>query len=72
MKDRLGELEMKIYAIEGMSCGGCARAIKAAIGALHREAEVEVDLERKQLRVEGFDDEEAISQAIEEAGFDLL
>ncbi len=63
---------MKRYNVEGMSCGGCARAVREAIRAKSAQAEVLVDLEAKRVTVRGFENEEAIKEAIEGAGFDLL
>ncbi len=58
-----------IFRVTGMSCGGCASSIEQAIKALAPEAEVEVMLDAGLVKVEGVDDNEIVSQAVQDAGF---
>jgi len=65
----------KTYKVLGMTCGGCASSVTKAIQAASPEAavEVEVDLEAKEVSVEGpggIDNDAAIKQAVEGAGFE--
>ena len=60
----------KTYRVLGMTCDGCAKAVTNAIKAATPEAAVEVDLDGKQVTVEGAGDDSAIQQAIESAGFE--
>lgn len=60
------------YIVEGMSCGGCSSAVTKAIKAISSTSEVNVDLASKTVRIEGLEDEAAIKEAIEEAGFDFV
>ena len=60
----------KTYRVLGMTCDGCAKAVTNAIKTAAPEAVVEVDLDGKQVTVEGADDEVAIQQAVESAGFE--
>lgn len=60
----------KTYRVLGMTCDGCANAVRNAIKSVVPEAAVEVDLDGKQVTVEGADDEVAIQQAVEGAGFE--
>ena len=53
-----------------MTCDGCAKAVTNAIKPAAPEAAVEVDLGGKQVTVEGADDDSAIQQAVESAGFE--
>ena len=53
-----------------MACDGCAKAVTNAIKTAVPEAVVEVDLDSKQVTVEGADDDGAIQQAVESAGFE--
>ena len=53
-----------------MTCDGCAKAATNAIKTAVPEAAVEVDLDGKQVTVEGADDDGAIQQAVESAGFE--
>ncbi|MCH7937291.1 MAG: heavy-metal-associated domain-containing protein [Proteobacteria bacterium] len=60
----------KTYRVLGMTCDGCAKAVTNAIKTATPEAAVEVDLDAKQVTVEGAGDDSAIQQAIESAGFE--
>ncbi len=60
----------KTYRVLGMTCDGCANAVTNAIKTAAPEAVVEVDLDGKQVTVEGTDDDSAIQQAVENAGFE--
>ena len=53
-----------------MSCDACAKAVTNAIKTAVPEAAVEVDLDGKQVTVEGADDDGAIQQAVESVGFE--
>ncbi|MHA1599129.1 MAG: heavy-metal-associated domain-containing protein [Alphaproteobacteria bacterium] len=60
----------KKYNVNGMTCGGCANSVSNAIKAAAAGAEVSVDLDAKQVSVEGFDDDQVIEQAVSDAGFE--
>ena len=55
----------KTYRVLGMTCDGCAKAVTNAI-----KTAVEADLGGKQVTGEGADDDGAIQQAVESAGFE--
>jgi copper chaperone len=57
--------------VNGMSCGGCAAAIKRAISAIDPAAHVEVDLQGKEVRVDGERDTAAVRAAIQSAGYEV-
>ncbi|HEB79238.1 MAG TPA: copper chaperone [Rhodospirillales bacterium] len=59
------------YNVSGVTCGGCASSVIKAIKALSSEADVSVDVEAKTFTVEGFDDVDAIGQAVKDAGFEF-
>jgi len=59
------------YTVDGMTCGHCAQAVTNALKALNENAEINVDLEKKAVSITGLEDETAIADAIEEAGFDF-
>ena len=61
------------YRVDGMTCQGCARSVTQALHGLSTDASVQVvvDLDAKAVTVDGLDDERAIRQAVEEAGFDF-
>lgn len=63
----------KILLVEGMSCGHCEKAVKNALGELDGVKEVSVNLETKQVEVEGDNLQDSIlKEAIEDAGYDVL
>ena len=57
------------YLVTGMTCEGCVRAVTNAIQRAVPGAGVEVDLASGKVTVEGADDEQAIAQAVDDAGF---
>jgi copper chaperone len=61
----------KAYRVLGMSCDGCANSVTKAIQAAVPEATVKVDLEAKEVTVEGTGDNGLVQQAIEKAGFEF-
>ena len=60
----------KTYRVLGMTCDGCAKSVTNAIKSSVPEATVQVNLEAKQVTVEGIDDDHAVEQAIARAGFE--
>lgn len=63
----------KTILVEGMSCGHCVKAVKAALTELTEVNSVEVDLSLKKVVVEGEDlVEEKLIEAIDEAGYEVL
>jgi copper chaperone len=54
-----------------MTCGGCVRSVTHALTALSPELQVEVDLARGTATLHGDHKEEAVRQAIEQAGFEF-
>lgn len=62
----------KTYSVLGMTCEGCANSVsKAIVAAAPPGAQVSVDLDAKQVSVEGFDDQAVIAQAVNDAGFEF-
>lgn len=57
------------YLVTGMTCEGCVRAVTNAIQRAVPGAGVEVDLTSGKVTVEGADGEQAIAQAVDDAGF---
>lgn len=61
------------YNIEGMSCGGCANAIKRALSAQSGIRKVDVDLDAKRVVVDYDETEIApvdIKSYLEDAGYE--
>ena len=65
--------QTKAYDIGGMTCGGCAEHVRAAIGKVPGVASVDVSYENKIARVEVTEkaQEQAIVAAVQELGFEL-
>ena len=65
--------EQLSYRVDGMSCGHCEVAVTEEVGRLAGVRSVEVDLERKLVRVTGLDlDDASLRAAIDEAGYDAV
>ncbi len=60
------------YPVPGVSCGHCRAAICAEVEAVGGVTRVDVDLDSKQVTVEGAGiDEAAVRSAIDRAGYDI-
>ncbi len=59
------------YNVTGMTCGGCARSVEAAIKAVAADATVSIDLGKAAVTVDGATEAE-VKQAVDEAGFNFL
>jgi copper chaperone CopZ len=69
MQNATGEGKV-VLAVEGMTCGGCARAVENAIGEVQGVFSARVDFAAKRAEVEGQDlDPAKLLEAVEEAGF---
>ena len=60
-----------VLEVSGMTCGHCVSAITSAVSALPGVTGVDVDLEAGSVRVEGTPDVDAVTAAIEDAGYDV-
>lgn len=58
--------------VDGMTCGGCAASVKRALQALDAKAKVDVDLPSKIVKVETAAQLDAVKNAVEDAGYDVL
>jgi copper chaperone len=58
--------------VDGMTCGGCAASVKRAIQTLDANANVDVDLAAKTVKIETTVHLDAVKSAIEDAGYDVL
>jgi copper ion binding protein len=59
------------YAVIGMSCEHCVRAVREEVGRVPGVGEVQVDLPAGRVRVEGEVSELAVRRAIAEAGYEV-
>ncbi|MBL8705571.1 MAG: heavy-metal-associated domain-containing protein [Rhodospirillales bacterium] len=55
--------------VRGMTCDGCANAVRRSIGKVAPAARVEIELASGRVRVDGTADAAAVARAIEGAGF---
>jgi copper chaperone len=58
--------------VDGMTCGGCAASVKRALQALDAKANVDVDLADKRVRIDTIAQLDAVTSAIEDAGYEVL
>ena len=61
-----------IIKIEGMSCGHCKAAVEKALKAVAGVETAVVDLEKKQAVVTGNAAMEAMREAVEDAGYEVV
>ena len=57
------------FKLDAMSCGHCVAAVTETIKEVDPQARVEVDLDRKQVKIESSRDQARIAQALTEAGY---
>ncbi|GAV35109.1 Heavy-metal-associated domain protein [Roseomonas sp. TAS13] len=61
---------MMRFTIENMNCGGCAKGVTATVKAADPSAEIEVQLDRKEITVSGGrTDSDALRGALQAAGW---
>lgn len=65
---------MRTFAVSGMTCDHCARAVRQEVGELAGVTGVEVDVDAGKVTVIAapFPDDKALRAAIEEAGYELV
>jgi copper chaperone len=63
-------MSTRVYEVPGISCGHCKAAIEGAVGKVAGVGSVVVDVDAKNVRVDGGDDA-AVRAAIDEAGYDV-
>lgn len=62
---------MASYTVNGMTCQGCASAVKRAIESAAPETRVFVDLAGKKVTVEGKAEVATVRKAVADAGFEF-
>ena len=65
-------MQETIIKIEGMSCGHCKAAVEKALKAVAGVETAVVDLEKKQAVVTGNEVMEAMREAVEDAGYEVV
>ncbi|MGL4737513.1 MAG: heavy-metal-associated domain-containing protein [Cellulosilyticaceae bacterium] len=61
-----------IVKIEGMSCGHCSGHVKEALEALDGVVKVDVNLQEGTAHIDGSVSQDAVKEAIDEAGYDVV
>jgi copper chaperone len=60
---------MPMFRVPDMTCQGCVRAITGAVKDIDAAADVDVDLDSKQVRVTSAAAPDALAAAMRDAGF---
>ena len=61
-----------VYSVPGMSCGHCVNTLTTEVGAVSGVKAVNVDLAAKTVTVDwDVEDDAAVREAIEEAGYEV-
>ncbi|MFJ4065212.1 heavy-metal-associated domain-containing protein [Pseudomonas sp. NPDC089996] len=60
---------MQVFNVQGMTCGHCVKAVTRAVQEQDAQAQVEVDLPGKQVRVRTSLDAAQVLAAIREEGY---
>ncbi len=58
--------------VDGMTCGGCAASVKRAVQALDSNANVDINLSNKTVKVDTTIQLDAVKSAVEDAGYDVI
>lgn len=62
---------MRLFHVDGMSCGHCEKAVRAAIQALQADAVVDINLTSGKVRIEAASlSTPQILAALEDAGYE--
>ncbi|MGY0712796.1 heavy-metal-associated domain-containing protein [Azospirillum argentinense] len=61
---------MIAFKVPGMTCGGCAASVRRALSAVAGVEDVQIDLESKDVRVDGTPSADALRTALGKAGFE--
>lgn len=64
-------MESKVYRVQGMTCGGCAKHVEKALRSVPGVASATVDLGKGTVAVEGSASFEAMGAAVTEAGYEM-
>ena len=62
---------IRTYSVPAISCGHCKAAIEKEVALVPGVERVEVDVERKTVRIEGTAEDAALRAAVDEAGYDV-
>ena len=60
------------YSIEGVKCGGCVAAVKEKLSKLDNVDNIEVNIQEKNIVVEGVASKEELQAALSETNFKIV
>ena len=60
------------YTIEGVKCGGCVAAVKEKLSKLDNVDNIEVNIQEKNIVVEGVASKEELQAALSETNFKIV
>lgn len=60
-----------VFQVEGMSCMHCKRAVEEALKELAGVDDARVDLEKKEVVIEGSADRSSMVSVVEDAGYEV-
>ncbi|BAN23468.1 heavy-metal-associated domain-containing protein [Caballeronia insecticola] len=63
---------MTEFEVQGMSCQHCVAAVTRSIQEIDPQAQVRVDLERGRVAVDSAQSNDALKDAIDEAGYTVV
>ncbi|SAL80393.1 heavy metal transport/detoxification protein [Caballeronia peredens] len=63
---------MTEFEVQGMSCQHCVAAVTRSIQEIDPQAQVRVDLERGKVAVDSAQSNDALKDAIDEAGYTVV
>lgn len=61
---------MVVFRVSNMRCGGCVKSVTKAVRGVDPALDVRVDLERREITVEGAADADVLARALHGAGFE--
>lgn len=61
----------RTYEVPDISCGHCKDAIEDTVGGLDDVTRVSVDIDAKRVTVDGTASDQAVRDAIEDAGYEV-
>lgn len=61
-----------VLKVEKMHCQSCAKRVTSAIMSVAPNSKIDIDIDARRVAIDGADNLEAISKALEDAGYPSL
>lgn len=61
----------RTYQVPGISCGHCKSSIESALGEVDGVSSVQVDIEAREVAVEGDVDDATVTATLDEIGYEV-